>query len=56
MARKPRKKKVAPIRHISDWSDEELGGMIEHLQAKYPTSDQLIRFEAEAKRREELHA
>lgn len=53
MARKPRKKKIAPIRHISDWSEEELGGMIAHLQEKYPTSEQLTRLEAEAKRRKE---
>ncbi|MGL5015026.1 MAG: hypothetical protein ACRC6V_12160 [Bacteroidales bacterium] len=53
MAKRPRKKKVAPIRKIWELPEEEILAVITHLRSKYPDSAQLYRYMREIKRREE---
>lgn len=49
--KKPRKKKIQPIRKLWEIDDGELNAVIAHLQIAYPTSQQLETFEKEMARR-----
>lgn len=53
MAKRPRKKKVAPIPKIWELPVEEIMKVVNHLSENYPDSAQLMSYSKELKRREE---